>query len=495
VRNSFDGFKRALGYLGSIHLFFGFVFLAPLLSVFLFPDMPNKTAQVFSFLLPSIFTFSLGGSFIRAYGTKHLESAREAVLVCVLGWLSVSAVGAVPFALQLDISYLDAYFETMSGFTTTGITVLSNLDTMAPSILLWRSMIQWLGGLGILALFLVFMFSSTGAHRIFTAESHKILARRPVPGLFRTLKILWTIYAILTFACTLLLFIGGMSIFDALCHALTTLSTGGYSTHDASIDYYRQAGYAGFAFIEYTLVFFMLLGGINFLVHFRLMRGDFRALYDSFEIKLFWIIIAAATAIVAVEHLKIAPDDSITDTIRYSIFQVVSILTTTGFGTKDIGTPFFGAGAKLIFLSLMVIGGCVGSTGGGVKVMRIGILWKMLLRQIKKILYPSKARIPLTLDGAMIEIEEIRRVGALFFAWIILLFLGGLITALFSNLGALESASGMFSALGNIGPCYITAQQITVLHPVVKVTYILGMLAGRLEILPVLLLFSKRAWK
>jgi trk system potassium uptake protein TrkH len=493
VKRRFESLRRVLGYLGAIHFFLGFVFVIPVFCVILFPSIPMKTAQVFSFVIPAVFTLALGLALRRAFGASPPASAREAVLVCVLGWLGVSAVGAIPFVLQgtafsLDIGYLDAYFETMSGFTTTGITMFSGLDDMAPSLLLWRSFIQWLGGLGILAFFLVFVFSGSTAHRIFTAESHKVLSRRPVPGLFGTLKILWVIYCIFTGACVLMLLAGGMSLFDAVCHSFTALSTGGYSTHDASVAFYDSA------FIDYTLVVFMLVGGINFLVHFRLLRGDLRALYDSFEIKLLWVILGGATAIILFEHVRANPDDSIASGFRYSIFQTTSILTTTGFGTKDIAGSYFGSAARLIFLSLMVVGGCIGSTGGGVKVLRVGVLLKMLRRQVLKIVYPGRVIVPLTLDGTSVDHEELRRVSALFFAWILLLFAGGLITALFSNLGPVESLSGMFSALGNIGPCYISAADMAVLNPAVKITYILGMLAGRLEILPVLLLFSRKAW-
>ena len=297
MKRRFESLKRVLGYLGAIHFFLGFVFVVPIFCVILFPSVPMKTAQVFSFFIPAIFTLALGVALRRAFGVSAPASAKEAVLVCVLGWLGVSAVGAIPFVLQgtafnLDINYLDAYFETMSGFTTTGITMFSGLDEMAPSLLLWRSFIQWLGGLGILAFFLVFMFSGSSAHRIFSAESHKVLARRPVPGLFGTLKILWIIYCIVTGACALMLLVGGMSFFDAVCHSFTALSTGGYSTHDQSVAFYNSA------FIDYTLVAFMLIGGINFLVHFRLMRGDFRALYDTLEIKLLWVILGGEQCVV-----------------------------------------------------------------------------------------------------------------------------------------------------------------------------------------------------
>lgn len=495
MRKSFEPFTTVLGYLGSIHLFFGFVFIIPIFSVLFFPGTRYWTAQIFSFLIPGLSALAIGWSFRKAFGTKPPRSAKQAVLLCVLGWLSVSAVGAIPFSLQLKgVSYLDAYFETMSGFTTTGITMLRGLDDMPGSILLWRSLIQWLGGLGILAFFLIFAFAGSGAHRIFTAESHKILTRRPVPGLFRTLKILWLIYCLLTAACVIALIIGGMSFFDSICHSFTALSTGGYSTHDASIDFYRQAGFANYAFIEYVLVLFMLLGGMNFLVHFRLLRGESRALFDSFEMRLLWLILAGTVAVVMFERMHKIPGAGLAESFRHSLFQVVSIFTTTGFGTRDVGSAYFGSGARLVFLTLMVVGGCVGSTGGGVKVLRVGLLLKMLKRQVLKIVHPARVRLPLTLDGSPVDNEELRRVSALFFGWILLLLVGGLVTALFSSLGALESASGMFSALGNIGPCYITAEQMTALHPVVKITYILGMLAGRLEILPVLLLFSRKSW-
>jgi len=189
-----------------------------------------------------------------------------------------------------------------------------------------------------------------------------------------------------------------------------------------------------------------------------------------------------------------AGQENVSDTVRYSLFQVVSILTTTGFATKHIGSDFFPALAKQIFLVLMVVGGCVGSTGGGVKVLRIGVLLKMVRRQLNRVIHGRSAVSLVVVDGEAIPAEEVRRISALFFAWMLLLVLGSGVTALFSGLGPLESASGMFSALGNIGPCYMSVSQMSELAPIVKVTYILGMLAGRLEILPILLLFSPKAW-
>jgi trk system potassium uptake protein TrkH len=430
------------------------------------------------------------------------------MLTCALGWLLVSAVGALPFVIALGSNCLDAYFEAMSGFTTTGITVLSGLDEMPRSILFWRALTQWLGGVGILSFFLMIISQAGGAHHMFGAESHKISSGRLAPGLFNTLRILWAIYAVFTVLAAAILAIEKMPLFDAVCHALTTLSTGGFSPHDQSIAFYGSTNHPNFRLIQYTLTFFMMLGGINFLIHYRVLTRDFRALWDNTEIRYWWRLIAAFTAIILIDRLYQTGAFSalfargtpvkfvdFEESFRHSIFQVMSILTTTGFGTKDIGSDFFGALSRQLFLVMMVIGGCVGSTSGGFKVLRVAILNRLMFRELFKIRTSSKASAGLIIDKRTVPPDEIHRVAALFFTWIVLVLLGGAITALFSSQGPLQSISGMFSAVGNIGPCYISAQDMINIHPVVKITYILGMLAGRLEILPVLLLFSRKAWQ
>lgn len=299
-----------------------------------------------------------------------------------------------------------------------------------------------------------------------------------------------------------------MPVFDAVCHAFTALSTGGFSPYDSSIDFYRQTGHPNYRLIEYTLTFFMMLGGISFLVHFRVLTKDFKALWDNIEIRYWWRLVVGFTIIVFVERLYrtgalnvifrdgfTVPHGEIESTFRYSIFQVISILTTTGFGTKDIGSEFFGALSKQLFLAMMVIGGCAGSTGGGLKVLRIAILNRLMFRELFKLRTSPKASSDLIIDKKLVHDDEVRRVAAFFFTWMVLLLLGGGITALFTSLSPWESFSGMFSAMGNIGPCYISVDEMIAIHPVVKVTYIFGMLAGRLEILPVLLLFSTKAWR
>jgi len=494
MRNRLRFLLPVIDYLGSLFWILGFLLLVPLVVLFVSAGAGEEEVPFWCFVGPSAGAFALGWLMSRA---RHREalSSRGAMLVCALGWIMVSAVAAVPFSLALGVGYLDAYFETVSGFTTTGITMLHGLDDMPRSIIFWRAYIQWIGGLGILTFFLAVVSGAGSAHRLFGAESHKIFSRRPAPGLFHTLRILWGIYTGLTALVIVALVLCGMGFFDAICHGFTCIATGGYSPHDASIGYYRAAGYAHYVLIEYVVILGMVAGGTSFLIHYRLLTGDLRSLGDNVEVKLWWCILLAGTALVAVDHLSRFPLDDIGETVRCSLFQVVAIATTTGYATQDIRSDYFPAFSKQVFLVLMVIGGCVGSTGGGIKVLRIGVLLKMVGRQIKRIVRGRYAVEAVTVNGQRVSLEELRRVAALFFAWIVLLAFGSAVTAMVSGLGPLESASGMFSALGNIGPCYISGAQMVALSPIVKVTYILGMLAGRLEILPILMLFSRRTWQ
>ncbi len=495
MRNRLRYFRPVCDYLGLLVGVFGVLMLVPLAGGVAFARAGVHEAPAAVFWIPAAACIIVGLALKR---TRHLQSLdnRRAMVLCALGWIVVSAIGAVPFYFSLPgVGFLDAYFETVSGFTTTGITVLSGLERLPTSILFWRSFIQWLGGLGILTFFLAVLYTGGAAHRLFGAESHKVFARRPAPSLLRTLRLLWLIYAVFTVALIAALVLEGLSGFDAACHAMTALSTGGYSPYDASVAQYRLDGHPHYVLIEYTLIVGMLLGGVNFFVHYRLLRGGFRALWDSLEMRLWWLLLAGATAVVALSRFCQAGAENIHDTLRGSLFQVTAIATTTGFATEDIATPLFPPAAKIIFLLLMVIGGCVGSTGGGIKVLRVGVLLRMAGRQVHRLMYGPAVVQPVVVDGEVVNAEELRRVAALFFAWVALLVFGGLVTALLSSHDALASASGMFSALGNIGPCYIPTPQMAGLHWGVKLVYILGMLAGRLEILPLLLLLSPRTWK
>ncbi len=490
--------RVVLTYVGYVLLVFGFLLLVPFFQALYLRETGRPDAKLLTFAIPLVVSLILGAvcrwQIKRWRGPRRVGSP-EAMLICLLGWVVVSAVGAIPFSYELGVSYLDAYFEAMSGFTTTGITMLTGLDQMPLSLLFWRSMTQWIGGLGILTFFLVVLFEGGLSHRLFGAESHKIRGKRVAPGMWNTLKILWLVYILFTALIAGALILCKVSAYDAVSHAFTCIATGGYSPHDASIAYYEQAGFRHHVAIEYVIIVGMWAGGTNFLIHYRLLKGDLRSLWDNAEMKAWWTILGVALAAVMVSRLLSAPEARFGETFRHGLFQVVSIASTTGFATRDVATDYFTPVARQVFLVLMLIGGCAGSTGGGVKVIRIVILWRTVVEQVREALSPESAVELVLVDGKRVDESEIHRTAALFFAWLALLLFGAITTASLSRYNSVASASGMFSALGNIGPCYIPVNEISLLHPVIKLVYIAGMLAGRLEIIPLLILFSRRAWR
>lgn len=451
-----------------------------------------------SFYIPSILSFLLGIIF-SFFKTEDINlSLTNSMLVVGLSWILFSLIGGIPFIIGLNKSFIDAFFEAVSGFTTTGITVFQNLSSIPHSILIWRSLIQWFGGLGILTFFLFITFRSEGElWQLFTAESHKIDTSRPVPNVFRSIKILWLIYGLFTVFEFILLIVVQVTPFDALLHSFTTLSTGGFSNYDASIGYFALNGHPYYIIIEYIIIFFMLMGGINFLIHYKVFKGEIKEMFTNFEMKYFWTIIVVVLFLVLTGKLfnQTLNMNNLEAVFRKSLFQVVSVMTTTGYGTESLTSNFFPALTRQLFLFLMLVGGCVGSTSGGIKVIRIAILNKLFGREIKKFYLPKRAVMPLRIEKRLIPRDEIYKISALFFYWLLIILVGGIITALFSDLGAFESISGMFSAMGNIGPFYFSVEKMASLNWFIKLTYIFGMLAGRLEILPIFIIFTKKAWK
>ena len=490
--------RVVFSFLGSLLIILALILLLPLVFVLIFRNELETTQTLTAFLIPALLSLAIGFFLRLTFGTRE-PNLPQAMLICSIGWLAVSAISALPLVIGIDAGYLEALVETMSGFTTTGITVFSGLDNMPRSILFWRSLTQWVGGLGILTFFLAVSSKIPNAHLLFGAESHKMSSGRPVPGMLNTVKILWGIYAGFTFLIMIGLTICGMSLFDSLCHSLTALSTGGFSPHDASIAWYNTAD-VNYKAIQYVLIGGMILGGTSFLIHYRILVGNIRALWDNSEMKLWMLLIAGFTIIVLFDISTAVqgtcPMNTVNESnVRASLFQTVSILTTTGFATETLTSPFFGSLSRQMFLLMMIIGGCVGSTAGGIKVQRVVFLLKLAKQQLRKLIIPGRASNPVIMDGKIAHESEINRVSALFFMWAALLVVGGAVTAAFSSLTGYESFSGMFSAMGNIGPCFISVEQMASLNPIVKIIYILGMLAGRLEIFPLILLFSPRTWK
>ncbi|SDL53859.1 TrkH family potassium uptake protein [Halarsenatibacter silvermanii] len=492
-----DKLKGIIDILGNLLILLGaFMFFPLALSLY----FQESFRLVLIYLFTGLGAISLG-YIAHYYHHKNISlDISASMIITGLGWLTASFVVAIPLTLGFNISFLDAYFEAMSGFTTTGITLISGLENYPLSLIFLRSLIQWLGGLGILSFFLLITFRSEGATwNLFGAEAHKISSSRPVPNLFKTIKILWSIYAGLSVLQTILLLLAGLSLFDAVIHTMTTLSTGGFSRYDASIAYFQQAGYANFRLIEYIFIIFMFFSGTNFLMHYRILQKNWREVLGNPEFKFYGKLVAGFTVIIMVsvflsEEVALYLQN-IESVFRTSLFQVISIMTTTGYETQYIGSPYFIIPARQLFLVMMLIGGCVGSTGGGVKVLRILILRRLFAREIKALGMPRRSVMPVTLEKEKIDWEDVSQIAGLFFAWLFILLVGGVITAVFSPHNIAESFSGMFSAVNNIGPSYITVAEMIEIHPVVKVTYIFGMLAGRLEIIPVIALFRLDIWK
>lgn len=470
--------------------------LIPIIFVFIYRE---PLSYLGTYIYPSIISLIIAILFYQFTINKKIKvDLSSSMILCALAWIIISFLGGLPFVFGLGKGFVDSFFEAVSGFTTTGITVFEGLDAMPNSILFWRSFIQWLGGLGILTFFLFITFNVEGEiWQLFSAESHKISSSRPVPNVYRTIKIFWGIYFLFTVVEIILLTIVGMPGFDALIHSLTTLSTGGFSNHDASIAFYRLNGYEHYKAMEYIITFFMFLGGANFLIHFKVLSGSPQFLFTDVEFKNYVKYIFLFTFIIVIGIFSMTGEwfQNIEISFRTTIFQVVSLMTTTGFGTEYIGSEFFPSIAKQIFVLLMIIGGCVGSTAGGIKVIRLVVGRKLFRRELKKIYYPSNAIIPVKIDKTILEDEEVFKIPALIFGWIYLIIIGAGITAFFSDLDAFQAFSGMASAVGNIGPFYFSVSKMASLSPIIKLTYSIGMLAGRLELIPIFILFSKKAWK
>lgn len=484
-----------LNYLGALLVIVGLLMILPLVPYWLYDEGSYRISPL-TFILPALVSVTLGIITQKNFSYKT-PSVMGAMIITALGWILVGVLGGFPYMLGLHKPFIDAFFESVSGFTTTGITVFEGLDTMPRCILFWRSFTQWLGGLGILSFFIAVSFrGGSTAAVLFSSEGHKINVSRPVPGIFHTLKILWGIYGIFTLVSFLCFWAGGMSLFDALNHCFTCISTGGFSTHDLSFDFWAQHHFRHAWLLEYFAIIFMLAGGANFLIHYKVFTGNFSALFKDFEIRWYWLLISGALALVVIDHLLIFSRQEIhTFTMlhhlfRTALFQISSLISSTGYLTTDINAAFFPALSKQVFLVLMIIGGCVGSTSGGIKVLRAAFLSRLFSTHLRRLSLSRQATVPLVISGKVIDEAEIERVAALFWSWMVIIVAGSFITAAFSDLDPWQSFSGMISAMGNMGPFYFSVHKMASLSWVVKFTYIMGMLAGRLEILPLAMLFG-----
>lgn len=435
---------------------------------------------------------------LRRLGKWGPLDEREAMATCAASWLLVSLAGAWPFYACLRVTPVDAVFESVSGFTTTGMTVLSGLDRLPRSLLFWRCFTQYLGGIGILTFFLFVGFrKGTLAHRLFSAEGRHLHAGRPTPSVGRTVIFFVVIYLTLTATQTVALRLAGVDWFDSLTHAMTTIATAGFSNHDQSVAYYAQAGYPHAGLIEGLFALFMILSGMNFLVLYRVGRGQLSALWDGGEIRWYWGFLVLAGLAVSADVLfpSGGGEGAVGANLRAAGFQVAALTSTTGLLTRQPYDPIFGGVARQTFLLLMLVGACVGSTGGGLKMMRAMLLARVGLREMRRATMPGQAVTPLIVDGKIVEEGQVSRVAALGLALLMVIGVGALAASALAGLSPADAFSVSVSAVSNIGPTLVHPARVMGFPAPLKLLLAAAMFVGRLEVFPVIALLSRRTWR
>ena len=463
----------------------GFMTVPAVIALYLEEFAPFK-----SFAITIAFTIvpSLIYLYIIRKDKSESLSTRDGFLFVTLSWIFASLIGAIPFYISGAIpSFTDAFFETISGFSTTGASILTDIEALPKSILFWRSLTHWLGGMGIVVLTVAILpLLGIGGLQLIKAEAPGPTVDKITPRITETAKILWFIYIGFTVAETLLLFVGGMDLYDALTHTFGTLATGGFSTKNTSVGHFNSA------YIDAVITIFMFLAGVNFILHYRILTGRTRLLFNDSEFKAYTMIFFAATALVTL-NLYIDFNHSFPESLRYASFQVASILTTTGYATADFEKwPYF---SQLVLLILMFVGGCSGSTGGGIKVIRLVTLFKQALNEMKLLLHPRGVFV-LRISNNVIRKNIVYAISGFFFLYITMLLAVTFVIAS-SGEDIVTSFTTALATVGNIGPGFGRigpTENYAFFRDYVKWTLSFAMLVGRLELYTVLVLFTPRFW-
>ena len=472
--------------IGLLLMVFSLTQLPPLLVDFIYQQ---NEAQSFitAFSLTLLSGFILWVPF---RNTKKDFRIREGILVVVSFWFVLSLFATIPFLLSesLRMSFSDAFFESMSGLTTTGATVLAGLDDLPKAILYYRQQLQWLGGMGIIVLAVAILpMLGVGGMELYHAESSGISKERLTPKLTQTAKALWKIYISFTIVCALGYYLAGMDAFDAIAHSYSTVAIGGFSTHDASIGYFNSSA------IESVAIVFMLLAGINFSLHFFVWqkKNAFTYFQDS-EFKTYLFILFSTAIIVGTYLFNSGYYPSASESVRQALFQTISIATTTGFASTNYSQWPFILPILLIFASF--IGACAGSTGGGIKVVRVLLMFKLAMKEIKKFIHPN-AQINIKLNHRSVTEDTLVSVWG-FFSLYVIAFIIILIALMFTGLDQVSAFSATAASINNLGPGLgEVAANYGGVSDSAKWILSFSMLLGRLEILTLMALLHKAFWR
>ena len=421
--------------------------------------------------------------------TRMRMQGRDGYAAVALAWVALTLLGAFPYLLSDTIpSFVDALFETASGLTTTGATILDSVETMPPSILFWRSETQWMGGMGVLVLFLALTpHLGDGAYYLMKAESPGPIKSKLVPRVGGTAKILYTIYIVLTAAEAVALRIAGMSWFDAVNHAFTTMATGGFSVRNTSISSYQSDA------ITWVIIVFTFLAGINFSLLYAVVRGRIKDALRSEELRWYLLILAITITLICVD-LHVELGQGWYESAKDAAFQATTIMSTTGYATKDFTLwPTF---SRCILVLLMYVGGCAGSTAGGMKVSRLMLQVKSLRRELDHIIHPNRVSV-ITMDGQSVDERAVTSAHMFQVAYLLVLMAGTLVVSL-DVLGFTESFVASLTCVSNVGPSLGALGPMANFAPLSwfsKLVLTLIMLMGRLELMPLLVLLSPSTWR
>lgn len=457
----------------------------------------GEGGAVKGFSISVFITLLLGGLlFLSNRKAKEDElRPKEGFFIVAMIWLLISLAGGLPFYFSKcfgDYSFsafVSGFFESASGFSTTGATVFTVIETVPRSILLWRSTTHWLGGMGIIVLSLLMLpLLGVSGFQLFRAEvpGMKTDMAKLHPRIKDTAKALWIVYLIFTIGLTGLLLLGGMDMFDAINHAFATMATGGFSTKNKSIESFNSA------YIEIVITIFMIIAGANFALHYYALKGKLYAYLKDLEFKVYIAVVAFATT--AVTGVLANHGATISDSARLAAFQVASILTTTGFSSTNF--ELWPRLALIVILFMMFIGGCAGSTGGGVKVMRVILYFKLGFAELFRLIHPNSVK-RVKLSGQAIDEKMSLHVWGFFFL-AIFTFLGSTIIIFATGVDLVSSITSVIACLGNIGPGFGSvgpADNYAHFTPFVKIVQIFCMITGRLELFTVYVLFSPQFWK
>ena len=475
--------------LGTLSIITGCTMVLPILIALFCVE-----GDLLSLFLSDILTIGVGLPFWWFFRGHKTVGIRDGFFVAFFGWILVSAFSALPFVIHGSIpSFTDAFFEMMSGYTTTGATILTDVERVPHGLLFWRSETHLLGGMGFLTLTVLFMPQGMGGLRIFRAEAspgqaitgEKLTARNKDAVIW-----LWAIYLGLNAAEILLLWIGGMPLFDSMCHAFGTVSTSGYSTKNAGIGYYNSA------YFDWVITLFMFFGGLTFILYYQFIKGDWKAIRINTELRWYLGFILFFCGFVSYILWYSDTYASITDSVRYATFQVMSLLTTTGFTTADYET--WPRGAQMFLYAVCFVGACAGSTGSGIKIVHFAIIWKYFRATIRKLFIQPLSVLAIRINQISIHYAIIDLAICYFIVNIFMVLAGGCIMVLVSDVDYTTAMSSVIATLMNIGPGFGTVgptENYAHISDIGKWFLSWNMLVGRLDMFSALIIFYPSFWR